>query len=1211
MTEPEKLMAAYGRSVSALVTSPTTTEQTYYADVRNLLAGILGVLKLPVDVRINTAEPRVSGGVDMPDIGIYDAAGDFALVCGELKLPSVGLHEMAASTERNDQIGRYLAQTGVVLLSNVWSFGVLSVLPGHTVAGPVPPSARRVELTVELWPGSADLIVGAAPPAGSAQALLDLVEAAVTRYAPITEPSTLARVLARQARRAKAALPIQFGQAVRSLADDFGRALGLSFLGEDGEEFFRSSLVQTVFYGLFAGWMLHKSAGGADPFRWQNLPATLRIPFLGDLFHDIQHPMRIAELGLGPHLDLAADACGRVDEERFFQRIHGEANGDPVQALSSSILYFYEPFLEAFDPELRKCLGVWYTPPEIVRYQVKKADQLLRHELHCPLGLADDRVVVLDPCCGTGAYLVEALLTIAETLKREGVGADLGEHLARAASHRIIGFEILTAPFVISHLQIHLMLAGMGAAPQSGERPAVYLTNALTGWSEPGQVQFIFPELQREHDAARQVKAHAKIIVVLGNPPYNRFAGAPIDEEKTLVDAYKGVHRNDRGRQVGQTDLYAQWGISKHLLDDLYIRFFRLAELRIAEEAEYGIVSFISNSSFYTGRSHPIMRQSLVHGFDEVWIDNLNGDKYRTGKIIPAGMPGAGSADQSVFTTAQDARGIQVGTAITTLLKRRGHRPVGPAAVHCRDFWGRAESKRAALARSLLMEEWAQAEIEAAALTPEGPREYQIHAPRAENRWKLLPRNDCAGYGDWPALDELFPIYYQGVNPNRGIEGSLVDTDGDALRRRMQEYFSALDYDELARRHPVLCQVRAGYDPRATRDELRRESCYNDDRVVPYLVFPFDLRRIYYQPDARLLNRRRPDLWDNCEGNEFLLAVPQPRRVSEARPIFATTLFDLHAHDRGTVGFPAETPLAAGTQHALVYENGSGPGRPRRANISADVWDTLREAWSLTGDVDGDDARAVVRQLFRASLALCHSPRYQEDHAESLAQDWAHVPIPIDRAIFDELASAGGRIAELLDPAADARQEIRDALGGDVSRLAVLRRSGGGSLGPGEAVLTIAHFGAAAGGWRPTGEGTGDLYINRGVYFENVPEAVWRYELGGYPVLKKWLGYREARRRGGRPLTVDERDHLRSVVQRIAALLALGPELDRLYERAAACPLTMPAPPPKTEQGPNTSASSASYPAGRRATARRRGRSHTSNSGAVGPDLFGWSSDVV
>ena len=81
---------------------------------------------------------------------------------------------------------------------------------------------------------------------------------------------------------------------------------------------------------------------------------------------------------------------------------------------------------------------------------------------------------------------------------------------------------------------------------------------------------------------------------------------------------------------------------------------------------------------------------------------------------------------------------------------------------------------------------------------------------------------------------------------------------------------------------------------------------------------------------------------------------------------------------------------------------------------------------------------------------------------------------------------------------------------------------------------------------------TGDLYISQDVFFANVPELVWRYELGGYPVLKKWLGYRQSNRRDGQPLTAGERRWFRSIVQRNAALLALGAHIDALYSSASA-----------------------------------------------------------
>jgi hypothetical protein len=78
-----------------------------------------------------------------------------------------------------------------------------------------------------------------------------------------------------------------------------------------------------------------------------------------------------------------------------------------------------------------------------------------------------------------------------------------------------------------------------------------------------------------------------------------------------------------------------------------------------------------------------------------------------------------------------------------------------------------------------------------------------------------------------------------------------------------------------------------------------------------------------------------------------------------------------------------------------------------------------------------------------------------------------------------------------------------------------------------------------------------DLSLNDRVFLRHVPERVWRHELGGYQVIKKWLGYREARRRNGEPLTLGEIAHLRSMVQRIAALLVLEAPLNSAYEDAA------------------------------------------------------------
>jgi hypothetical protein len=156
-----------------------------------------------------------------------------------------------------------------------------------------------------------------------------------------------------------------------------------------------------------------------------------------------------------------------------------------------------------------------------------------------------------------------------------------------------------------------------------------------------------------------------------------------------------------------------------------------------------------------------------------------------------------------------------------------------------------------------------------------------------------------------------------------------------------------------------------------------------------------------------------------------------------------------------------------------------------------------------------------------------------------------------------------------LDAARDAGDIVQEIVGAERARvLGALKRIDGKQVRPDDLEVSVTYWGGGKGRWKPRpfmaeelpapdfgeawGERTGDLFLNDDAYFGDVPELVWNYPLGGYPVLKKWLGYRQADRRDGRPLTNDERRWFRQVIQRIAALLALGPSLNELYERTAA-----------------------------------------------------------
>ena len=305
--------------------------------------------------------------------------------------------------------------------------------------------------------------------------------------------------------------------------------------------------------------------------------------------------------------------------------------------------------------------------------------------------------------------------------------------------------------------------------------------------------------------------------------------------------------------------------------------------------------------------------------------------------------------------------------------------------------------------------------------------------------------------------------------------------------------------------------------------------------MLSFLAFPLDERFIYYETDTKLLNRSRPEYAANRESNEFLLTVPEPRKDLETRPIFGTTLANLHVHERGSVVFPRETC-------------GDDLLADRDANLPEATWRALRDHFGLEGGRRDETARAFVGRLFRVAFAILHAPSYQSEHKSALSADWAHLPIPKDVNLFERLAAAGEQVTRLLDAHRDAGDVIRAVVGADrVRALGPLRRIDGKQVRPDDLKITVTYWGGGKGRWKPRpfmaeelpapdcgealGERTGDLFLNDNAYFGNVPELVWSYQLGGYPVLKKWLGYRQADRRDGRPLTDDERQWFRQIIR--------------------------------------------------------------------------------
>ena len=689
-----------------------TGERSYYPPLSNLLNAVGAALR----PKVACVTELANQGAGHPDLGLYAARQTQKGRPREGQLPERGVVEVkpvgddAWLTADSDQVSRYWGRYRLVLVTNTRDF----VLLGEDSQG------RPAKLeTFRLAESAQDFEARLERPASFAKdvgpALAEYLCRALSHSATLVEPKDLAWLLASYARdglaRVETAGDEPSLRAVRSALED---ALGVRFEGERGAAFFRSTLVQTLFYGVFSAWVLwaRQAPPPVGSFDWRTAVWHLRAPVLRALFQQLSDPGRLQPLGLVEVLDWTADALDRVDRGAFFDRF----------SEGSAVPYFYEPFLEAFDPVLRKQLGVWYTPAEVVRYMVARVDRALRDDLGIADGLAADNVYVLDPCCGTGAYLSEVLRRIAANLEGRGLGALTGARVKQAATERVFGFEIMPAPFVVAHLQVGLTMQSLDAplSDDGNERAGVFLTNALTGWEPTVQKPLPFPELEEERDRAEQVKQKKPVLVILGNPPYNGFAGMAVDEERGLSTAYRTTKRVRRPEGQG--------------LNDLYVRFFRMAERRIAEKTGRGVVCFISNYSWLDGLSFTGMRERYLEAFDAIRIDCLNGDKYKTGKTTPDGDP-----DPSIFSTPEDPVGIQVGTAITTLVRKASHRPA--KIVGFRHLWG--QTKREELT--------ATAHVEPDALYD------KLQAEVCRSACLLRRMAVSEGWHDWPIADRPVP----------------------------------------------------------------------------------------------------------------------------------------------------------------------------------------------------------------------------------------------------------------------------------------------------------------------------------------------------------------------------------------------------------------------------------------------------------------------
>jgi hypothetical protein len=605
------------------------------------------------------------------------------------------------------------------------------------------------------------------------------------------------------------------------------------------------------------------------------------------------------------------------------------------------------------------------------------------------------------------------------------------------------------------------------------------------------------------------------------------------------------------------------WGIKKFNLDDLYVRFFRLAERRIAEKTGKGVICYISNFSYLSDPSFVVMRKRFLQEFDKLWFDCLNGDSRETGKVTPDGKP-----DPSIFSTEYNREGIRVGTAIG-LMVRKEKRDKQPT-VRFKQFWG--VKKREELLDSIQTKKFDIA--------------YETTSATTENKYSFEPSNVSFSYLSWPKVIELSNAPpYNGPIERRG--NSLIVLEKERLNA-LRSYLDESNTDaEIRLIAPNFMKSAGEFEAEKTRKNLKGKVKFSDSYIVKYPFKPFDIRFSYLDSDIQpLFSRPSPELLSlrAIKRNTFFITRDTADKAQEGVPFYYSSL--ISDYD-SIAGHARHFPLVIHQKtKSKVADKKQTEAFDVKEKATANLSDKARGYLTKLAIINPDKNEQDVSLVWMHSLAIGYTPAYLSENADGIRQDWPRIPLPKSAEVLHYSATLGKRIAELLDTENDVcgitggtitpeMKIIAEPQAGEGKQFQSQRghfdltagwghggKDGVTMPGKGKIVrrdytkeeLAAIEKGAKARGLTlkqalvHLGETTCDIYLNDTAYWRNVPEKVWEYTIGGYQVIKKWLSYRE-KDLLGRALTGEEVKEVMNMARRITGILWLEPELNANYKK--------------------------------------------------------------
>ena len=775
---------------------------------------------------------------------------------------------------------------------------------------------------------------------------ISLIEHLANAHPPkITSSKKLAEIMAGKARLLADVIRRSIIEDIDEHSEIYGQMCAFKdvLMHDITPERFADIYAQTIAYGMFAA-RLHDPT----PETFSRKEAAELIPrtnpFLRQMFqyiagYDLDE--RVAWI-----VDDLAEAF-RVSDISKIMNGYGKRTRQ-----TDPMIHFYEDFLKAYDPKLRKNCGVYYTPQPVVSYIVRAVDEILQTEFGLPMGLADTsktkikvqnqkskkrdkdtyeiethKVQILDPATGTGTFLAEVIQTIHN--KMTGQQGLWQSYVEKHLLPRLNGFELMMASYAMAHLKLDMVLAETGYEPKNNERLRVYLTNSLEEFH--ADVGTIFANaLSNEANAASHIKRDAPVMVVLGNPPYSGESSNKGEWILSLMEDYKREPDTDQPLKER----------NPKMINDDYCKFIRLGQSFVDKNNE-GVMAYINNHSFLDNLTFRGMRWSLMQSFDKIYIIDLHGNSKRK-EVCPDG-----SKDENVFD-------IQQGVSINIFVKNGKNRNGNLAEVYHCDLYGRRDFKY-----SYLLEH-SFSKTDFVRLSPTAPFYFFIQ--------RNTSNEDL--YNEGFSLKSLYPVNTTGVKTHH--DAILIDSSKQSLLGKVASHYQ-IEPDE--------------------------------NFVTNVRYRPFDDGYIYY--DTSKVERAREKVMKHFIIGDNVGIVVGRQCASDWRYIFISK----HISDVNLTG----TAGRFGAGYAMPLYLYSSDGKTRQPNLDMEIVSHIANSIGLQFEEEksGNDGAFSPMDILDYIYGILHSPSYRRKFNEFLKVDFPRIPYPANTEEFWRITKIGSELRKV------------------------------------------------------------------------------------------------------------------------------------------------------------------------------------------------------